>query len=73
MIDGFYTAEEIKPLLGIKARPGDLRTLNKYVLKGKLEMRALSPRVKLYRLCSETVETMKKKRQTWIFAFESSK
>lgn len=35
MIDGFYTAEEIKPLLGIKARPGDLRTLNKYVKNGK--------------------------------------
>ena len=57
MIDGFYTAEEIKPLLGLKSRPGDLRTLNKYVLKGKLEMRALSPRIKLYRLCSEAVET----------------
>lgn len=35
MIDGFYTAEEIKPLLGLKSRPGDLRTLNKYVKNGK--------------------------------------
>ena len=59
MIDGFYTAEEIKPLLGIKARPGDLRTLNKYVLKGKLEMRALS----------ETVETMKKETADLDFCF----
>lgn len=69
MIDGFYTAEEIKPLLGIKARPGDLRTLNKYVLNGKLEMRALSPRVKLYRLCSENVETIKNKMADLDFCF----
>ncbi len=69
MIDGFMTAEEIKPLLGIKARPGDLRTLNKYVLKGKLEMRALSPRVKLYRLCSENVETIKNKTADLDFCF----
>ncbi len=69
MIDGFYTAEEIKPLLGIKARPGDLRTLNKYVLNGKLEMRALSPRVKLYRLCSENVETIKNKTADLDFCF----
>lgn len=69
MIDGFYTAEEIKPLLGIKARPGDLRTLNKYVLKGKLEMRALSPRVTLYRLCSENVETIKNKTADLDFCF----
>lgn len=34
MIDGFYTAEEIKPLLGLKSQRGDCRTLNKYVLKG---------------------------------------
>lgn len=45
MIDGFYTAEEIKPLLGLKSQRGDCRTLNKYVRKGKLEMRALSPRI----------------------------
>lgn len=69
MIEGYYTAEEIKPLLGIKARPGDLRTLNKYVLKGKLEMRALSPRVKLYRLCSENVETIKNKTADLDFCF----
>ncbi len=69
MIDGFMTAEEIKPLLGLKSRPGDLRTLNKYVLKGKLEMRALSPRVKLYRLCSENVETIKNKTADLDFCF----
>lgn len=49
MIDGFYTAEEIKPLLGIKARPGDLRTLNKYVKNGKLEVFYYSKKIKVYR------------------------
>lgn len=64
MIDGFMTAEEIKPLLGLKSQRGDCRTLNKYVRKGKLEMRALSPRIKLYRLCSETVETTMENKTT---------
>ncbi len=50
MIDGFMTAEEIKPLLGIKARCGDNRTLNKYVIEGKIEIKHLSKKIKLYRL-----------------------
>lgn len=53
------TAEEIKPLLGIKARPGDLRTLNKYVLAGKIEIKPLSSKRKLYRLCSEYMAEIK--------------
>lgn len=49
MIDGFMTAEEIKPLLGLKSRPGDLRTLNKYVKNGKLEVFYYSKKIKVYR------------------------
>lgn len=68
MIDGFMTAEEIKPLLGIKARPGDLRTLNKYVLTGKLEIKSLSNKRKLYRLISsETKEKNDIINEEWAF------
>ena len=49
MIDGFMPAEEIKQLLGLKSRPGDLRTLNKYVKNGKLEVFYYSKKIKVYR------------------------
>lgn len=46
---GFITATEMKSLLGLSARRGDNRTLNKYVKEGKLEIKVLSRKVKLYR------------------------
>ncbi len=49
MIEGYYTAEEIKHQLGLKARPGDTRTINKYVKSGKLEKKSLSRQINLYR------------------------
>ncbi len=57
---GFMTAAEMKSLLGLSARSGDNRTLNKYVKQGKLEIKSFSRKVKLYRekteftLCIET-------------------
>lgn len=69
---GFMTAAEMKSLLGLSARSGDNRTLNKYVKQGKLEIKSFSRKVKLYRekteftLCIETA-------QIWIFAFENRK
>lgn len=47
------TAAEMKSLLGLSARSGDNRTLNKYVKEGKLEIKVLSRKVKLYREKSE--------------------
>lgn len=49
MIEGYYTAEEIKHQLGLKARPGDIRTINKYVKNGKLEVFCYSKKIKIYR------------------------
>lgn len=46
---GFITATEMKSLLGLSARRGDNCTLNKYVKEGKLEIKVLSRKVKLYR------------------------
>ncbi len=46
---GFMTAAEMKSLLGLSARSGDNRTLNKYVKQGKLEIKSFSRKVKLYR------------------------
>lgn len=45
----FMTAAEMKSRLGLSARRGDNRTLNKYVTEGKLEIKVFSKRVKLYR------------------------
>ena len=45
--DGFMTAAEMKSLLGLSARHGDNRTLNKYVKQGKLEIKCFSRKVKL--------------------------
>lgn len=47
--DGFITAAEMKSRLGLSARRGDNRTLNKYVTEGKLEIKVFSKRIKLYR------------------------
>ena len=49
------TADEIKACLGLTAKPGDNRTLNKYVVEGKLDVKCFSKRVKLYRLPLENV------------------
>lgn len=46
---GFMTAAEMKSLLGLSAKRGDNRTLNKYVTEGKLEVKVFSKQVKLYR------------------------
>lgn len=67
MIDGFMTAKEIKPLLGIVAK--DNRTLNKYAKQGKLEIRFFSKKNKLYRPTqgySENKETFLD--EEWIIA-----
>lgn len=47
---GFMTAAEMKSQLGLSARHGDNRTLNKYVTEGKLEIKIFSKQVKLYRM-----------------------
>lgn len=47
---GFMTAAEMKSILGLSARNGDNRTLNKYVTEGKLEIKVFSKQVKLYRM-----------------------
>lgn len=43
---GFMTAAEMKSLLGLSARSGDNRTLNKYVKQGKLEIKSFSQQSK---------------------------
>lgn len=69
---GFMTAAEMKSLLGLSARSGDNRTLNKYVKQGKLEIKSFSRKVKLYREkteftpCTETATDL-------VFAFENRK
>lgn len=49
MDNGFMNAVEIKKQLNLKVET-DNRTLNKYVIQGKLEVKPLSQKVKLYRL-----------------------
>ena len=46
---GFMTAAEMKSLLGLSARNGDNRTLNKYVKQGK-QSKALSRENRIYTL-----------------------
>ncbi|MFV0626998.1 MAG: hypothetical protein ACK5N8_06600 [Alphaproteobacteria bacterium] len=43
------TPKEMKETLGILAKNGDNRTLNKYVVMGKLEIKEFSRKIKLYR------------------------
>ncbi len=52
---GFITAAEMKSRLGLSARRGDNRTLNKYVTEGKLDIKVFSKRVKLYREKAESI------------------
>lgn len=51
--DGYMSADEMKRLLRLKTDT-DNRTLNKYVVQGKLEVKPFSNKVKLYRLAQET-------------------
>lgn len=56
---GFMTAAEMKSILGLSARSGDNRTLNKYVTEGKLEIKVFSKQVKLYRIKAEFIPQVK--------------
>lgn len=62
------TAEEMKHYLGLKAREGDNRTLNKYVREGKLDINSLSRKVKMYRLAQDASfnECIKLASEDWI-------
>lgn len=55
----FITAAEMKSLLGLSARRGDNRTLNKYVTEGKLEIKVFSKQVKLYRIKADFTPQIK--------------
>ena len=65
---GFMTAAEIKSVLGLSAKTGDNRTLNKYVVQGKLEVKPFSNKVKLYRLAQNDNSTETFDNEEWIFA-----
>lgn len=56
---GFITAAEMKSRLGLSARRGDNRTLNKYVTEGKLEIKVFSKQVKLYRIKADFTPQIK--------------
>lgn len=67
MLDsGYVTAEEMKSLLGLKSKSGDNRTLNKYVLKGKLEVKAFSRKVRMYKELEEEKSEIQNV-DDWIF------
>lgn len=65
---GFMTAAEIKSVLGLSAKTRDNRTLNKYVVQGKLEVKPFSKKVKLYRLAQNDNSTETFDNEEWIFA-----
>ena len=52
--NGFMTAAEMKEKLGLKSQKRDYRTLNRYVIEGKLEIKILSRKIKLYRFPAES-------------------
>ena len=56
---GYMTADEAKACLGLTAKQGDNRTINKYVVEGKLEVKAFSKKVKIYRLPQEMTTSIK--------------
>lgn len=65
--DGFMSADEMKRLLRLKTDT-DNRTLNKYVVQGKLEVKPFSNKVKLYRLAQNDNSTETFDNEEWIFA-----
>lgn len=65
--DGYMSADEMKRLLRLKTDT-DNRTLNKYVVQGKLEVKPFSNKVKLYRLAQNDNSTETFNNEEWIFA-----
>ena len=65
--DGYMSADEMKRLLRLKTET-DNRTLNKYVVQGKLEVKPFSNKVKLYRLPQNDNSTETFDNEEWIFA-----
>ena len=65
--DGYMSADEMKKLLSLKTDT-DNRTLNKYVVQGKLEVKPFSNKVKLYRLAQNDNSTETFDNEEWIFA-----
>lgn len=65
--DGYMSADEMKRLLRLKTDT-DNRTLNKYVVQGKLEVKPFSNKVKLYRLAQNDNSTETFDNEEWIFA-----
>lgn len=65
--DGYMSADEMKRLLRLKTNT-DNRTLNKYVVQGKLEVKPFSNKVKLYRLAQNDNSTETFDNEEWIFA-----
>ncbi len=65
--DGFMSADEMKKLLSLKTDT-DNRTLNKYVVQGKLEVKPFSNKVKLYRLAQNDNSKETFDNEEWIFA-----
>lgn len=65
--DGYMSADEMKRLLRLKTDT-DNRTLNKYVVQGKLEVKPFSKKVKLYRLAQNDNSTETFDNEEWIFA-----
>ena len=61
------TPEEMKKKLGLNPAT-DNRTLNKYVVQGKLEVKTFSNKIKLYRLAQNDNSTENFDNEEWIFA-----
>ncbi|MBS4773086.1 MAG: hypothetical protein KHX55_02285 [Proteobacteria bacterium] len=65
--EGFMTADEIK--IALKLNPEtDNRTLNKYVVQGKLEIKPFSKKVKLYRFAKNNNTAENLNDEEWNFA-----
>ena len=65
--NGYKTADEMKACLNLKSKPGDNRTLNKYVLNGTLEVKSFSRKVRMYREIRETRVEQENICDEWIF------
>lgn len=56
----------MKSLLNLKAKAGDNRTLNRYVLNGALEVKSFSRKVKMYREVNDN-QNKKQEVEEWVF------
>lgn len=65
--DGFVNAAEMKRFLNLTIKT-DNRTLNKYVIQGKLEVKPFSNKVKLYRIAKNDNSAETFDNEEWIFA-----